>query len=164
MVQRAAPKPSAPPAPRPGEMLPGFSLPSSRGVPLGPATYKRHRNLALVFTHGEGCARCAESLRAFAASASGFVEEDSEVLVVAPVPAERAKPLAERLGLPFPVLADADGAIHARYGVPDGSAVFVADRYGEIRETWIAGAEHDPSPLPEDVLGWLRLIELECPE
>lgn len=146
--------------PLPGEMLPDFALPSSRRAPLGPRAYKRRRNLVLAFVQAEDGDRCGKWLRRLAERQAELAEEDAEVLVVVEGPIERL----EALALPFPLLADESGAVHARYGARGRSAVFIADRYGEIRERWVISDGPGRLPSPDEVIAWLRLIEIECPE
>src|SRR5689334_14412622 len=90
---------------RPGHRLPLFNLPSSRGVPLGPARYRQRRPLALLLLDPEQPAG-----RAYLTTLAGLYEEfremDAEVLALVPTPAEALAPLAAALALPFPLLAD----------------------------------------------------------
>jgi peroxiredoxin len=72
------------------------------------------------------------------------------------------------MGLPYPVLADEDGRVHATLGAmaEDGStvpALYVADRFGEIYSAF-RGEGGVPLPSGEEVLTWLRFIEHQCPE
>ena len=156
-------------APNPGDMLPGFTLPGGRGEPIGPGQYKGRRNLVLIFVHGGGCDLCRDLLTKFAERYSDYQAEEAEVLAVAPVTPTEAASLANELQLPFPLLADADGAVHRRYGAISGPAeagpaVFAADRYGEIQQRWRLDDSHLGLPGHDALVDELRFLGIQCPE
>ncbi|MDA8218873.1 MAG: redoxin domain-containing protein [Dehalococcoidales bacterium] len=158
-----------PAGPRPGAMLPYFKLPSAQGKMIDPVQYKQRRNLLLVFVHDQACDACRNVLRAFAQHYDYYKEEEAEVLAIAAVSQEEARRMVDDLALPFPVLADEDGAVHRLYGAvaseaTPGAAVYLADRFGEIRERWLAGKTEHTLPAQEDVLEYLRFIGYQCPE
>jgi peroxiredoxin len=156
-------------APRPGEMLPSFELPNSMGGLTGPRRYKGRRPLVIIFLHGGTCAYCRDLLSGVTQRYPDYLAEESEVLAIVPLSLVDDAFIAYGQGLPFPIMADAQGAVHRRYGVmagqdSAGAAVFVADRYGEVQERWLAGAGHDGLPNQTEVLDSLRFIGIQCPE
>jgi peroxiredoxin len=160
-----APTAPTPPLLRPGARLPLFSLPSSRGVALGPKQYRQHKHLVLLCLDPE-TADGRTYLTAMADVYPEFQEMDAEVLALVPTaPAELAA-LATGLGLPFPLLAD-DGSARARL-LPAGApaptvAMFVADRYGVLVHLSSAPAAATLEP-PAEVLAWARYIGMQCSE
>jgi peroxiredoxin len=149
--------------PPPGERLPYFELPDSRGGTSGPQRYRGRRILVLAFVADGACAPCLDLLRQFKDTYADLAEEEAEVLAVARLDQPRARRLAEELRLPFPVLADPQGAAHARYGAKD-LAVYVADRYGEVQERWLTNGDRSALPSQKDVFERVRFIALQCPE
>jgi peroxiredoxin len=150
---------------RPGTRLPPFSLPSSRGVTLGPKQYRQRKHLVLLCLDPE-TADGRAYLTALADLYPEFQEMDAEVLALVSVAPAGLPALAVDLRLPFPVLAD-DGSARARLLPPDAPATavaaFVADRYGVL--VHVAGA---PSAAqlepPEEVLAWARFVGMQCSE
>jgi peroxiredoxin len=158
---------SAPPAPllRPGARLPLFTLPSSRGVALGPQQYRQRNQLVLIYIDPDTAAARAY-LTALAQLYPEFQEMDAEVLALVPAPADRPAAGTAGLGLPFPVLAD-DGSARARLlpadAPPTAVAAFVADRFGELVHPAVADTAEALEP-PEEVLAWTRFIGMQCAE
>jgi peroxiredoxin len=158
---------SAPPAPllRPGARLPLFTLPSSRGMALGPQQYRQRKQLVLLCLDPETATGRAY-LTALAQLYPEFQEMDAEVLALVPAPADRPAAGTAGLGLPFPVLAD-DGSARARLfpadAAPTAVAAFVADRYGVLVHSAVADTAETLEP-PEEVLAWTRFIGMQCSE
>ncbi|MHB1135116.1 MAG: redoxin domain-containing protein [Chloroflexota bacterium] len=153
---------------RAGQMLPSFELPSSRGGSGGPRFYKSRRSLVVLFLRDDTSAPARETLRDLAAHYDEYVEEEAEILAVVTQGPEAVKQLAEELRLPFPLLADADGAVHHRLAsaneTPLGLAVYVTDRFGEIGAAWPAVARHEDLPGHTALLEHLRFLGIQCPE
>jgi peroxiredoxin len=156
---------SAPPLLRPGARLPRFSLPSSRGVALGPAQYRQRKHLVLLCLDPETPDGRAY-LSTVAALYPEFKEMDAEVLALVPGAPDRLAALAADLGSPFPLLAD-DGSARARLLPADApataGAAFVADRYGVLVHAAVAPTAATLEP-PDDVLAWTRFIGMQCSE
>jgi peroxiredoxin len=150
--------------PRDGLLLPDFTLPrAGGGAPLRPRAYRGKRSLALIFTHGPECPHCRTYLTGALDQYAAYAEESAEVIAVMAGDEITAGEARRELGLPFPVLADADGAAFARYGLTAGrdAAVLVADRYGEPRLWSVAGPGHD-LPAHTALLAELRYLALTC--
>lgn len=149
----------------PGARVPAFSLPGPQGRTYRRSDFRGRRNLALVFVRDAGCGPCQAALREFAAQHREYVERHVQVLAVVPGPPEQAARLQERLGLPYPVLADPEGAAWRAYLGPAArqaeAAVFCTDRYGVLQEQAI---RDDALALPSqrDFLAWFDYIEVQC--
>jgi peroxiredoxin len=156
---------SAPPLLRPGARLPRFSLPSSRGVALGPQLYRQRKHLVLLCLDPE-TADGRAYLTAIAALYPEFTEMDAEVLALVPSSLADLAARAADLGCPFPLLAD-DGSARTRLLPADApataSAVLVADRYGVLVHAAVAPTADALDP-PEEVLAWTRFIGMQCSE
>ena len=154
--------------PHTGQRVPDFALPSSAGQGVATAAYRGRRNLVLTFI-GKPAGHNARALLAeLAAHYSEFAEEEAEVLAVVGGSVAEAGWIKSSDALPFPVLADEDGAVHRTFGAlaSDGghvAAIYITDRFGEIFAAYRTGEGH-PLPTVEEILDWLRFIGLQCPE
>jgi peroxiredoxin len=154
--------------PRPGQMMPDVSLPDGSGRRVRLSDYRHRRHVVAVFVNGASEEEYRPFLSALGRHYPEIAEEESEVLTAVPGTVRDAARIGDRLGLPFPVLADMDGEAHrsagsvATNGEPD-MAVFIIDRYGEIYAAFHSG-KGDVLPSPETILDWIRYIQSQCPE
>lgn len=146
-------------------VVPGFSLPSLDGRAIGPSSYKQRANLVMLFFDPGRCGECLDFLREAAGNYAEYRDLETRILAICPVPESE---LRQQVGsdLPFPVLSDADRRVTDSYlsamELQPAAAVFITDRYGALRDRIFVGqGEQVPR---EEILGWLRLIETECPE
>ncbi len=146
-----------------GRRLPRLKLrdPAGRGFRLSRTD---RRATLLLFLHGADCRACRERLRALGEAAPELAAWDARPVAVIRASAEEAGRLREDLGLPFPLLADRNGAARARYGVePEETALFVADRFGEVFAAERAREADALSPTAE-LEAWARFLTTQCPE
>lgn len=150
------------------QVIPSFYLPSAQGATIGPRTYQRHRNLVLFFFHDGQCQVCKALLVEFARRYQDFHDANAEVLAISTVTADQARTIVDDLHLPFPLLYDPAGSTVDQFTYFDPAirrpvpVIVVTDRFGAVYST-IQVDETQP-PTAEDVLAWLRFIELQCPE
>jgi peroxiredoxin len=82
--------------------------------------------------------------------AARFGDADAQVLGATIDPVDDVKKFAESLKLPFPILADKDGAVAKAYGVfASGFAnrvTFVIDKEGKIQKIFSGKDALDPAP------------------
>lgn len=147
---------------RHGQVVPTFTLPDSDGASVRRSAYRDKRNLVLVFLPGAGDDGAQAYLRALAEGYAAIQAETGEVLAILRGDQAAAAALKRDLALPFPVLADADGATTARFLPPAArAAVFVTDRYGELY--FAAPAARAASLPPVATLhDWLVAIDRQC--
>lgn len=144
-------------------VAPAFELPASNGQRVASWDFKGRAPLVLFFPHAD-CAACRAYLAQLARDAGRYGEHQAQVLALLPASLPACRRLAAELQLPFPLLADTDGRVRARYlDTPAAVGLFVLDRYGEPYGRWLA-AEADVLPSAESLLSALNLTELECPE
>jgi peroxiredoxin len=141
--------------PQERQIAPDFILQSSTGTEYQMSRLRGRRNVVLLVA-GTAEGPTTALARALATRGQELREEEALVLEVVWGDVATAQALHSRDLIPFPVLADPDGAVHQRYGAP---AVYVTDRYGEIY-----GAHRDPLPSADDILASLRHINSACPE
>jgi peroxiredoxin len=149
-----------------GDKLPGFTGETPTGGKIRLRDFYMRRNLAVVFTDGPDYDATRDLLRGLAERRAEVQAEAGEALAVISGEPDVVHELVATLGLPFPVVVDADGAIHRRYGLVDAAgkpkaAVFLADRFGTVYEVSLASEDH-PIMSAADVPGWLEFIACRC--
>jgi len=138
--------------------VPDFTLPSSAGGSLELSSLRRRRPAVLVFLP-----TLSDTARAYlltyAEAIADFEEYNAAVFAIVPVTPEEAQEASA--GLPFPILADADGQVHHRYFGKPTPAVFMLDRYNAPRMWRI---EEDVSALLPalEAADEIRGAELSC--
>lgn len=152
----------------PGQKVPDLSLISSSGQSERFSDFRGRRNVVVVLLYtGEG-ASSRRLLTDLAERYAEFTEEDTEILSVIRGPVDGAPWIRQWDNLPFPVLSDENGRVHRALGghaadAVGGAVVYVADRCGEVFYAQQA-PEGQSLPTPEEILGWVRFIELQCPQ
>ena len=131
-------------------VAPTLVLPDASGRDVSLWSYKHVRPVVLVFCGSDD----RTVLASFAAHYSAYHGLGAQVLgVVAEQPAPSA--------YPFPLLTDHQGRAAGRWvdGLP---TVVLLDSFGvayaRLRGPWPDGPDH------EELLGWIQLKELQCPE
>lgn len=117
----------------------GFTLPDKEGKPVALATF-RGRYLVLYFYPRAGTPGCTQEARAFQEQLGQLRALGAEVVGVSPDAPEALRRFAEKHGLAFPLLSDAEGTVAEAYGVRRGRRVerstFLLDRAGIVRWAW----------------------------
>ncbi len=116
-----------------------FTLADAEGKPV-PLRSFLGRYVVLYFYPKAGTPGCTQEARAFQEKLASFRELEAEVVGVSPdAPAALAR-FAEKHGLCFPLLSDAEGKMAQAYGVKTGRRVerstFLLDRAGVVRWAW----------------------------
>lgn len=151
------------------ELVPPFTLPSSRGGEVKLWDCKMRKNLLILFYHGDGCSRCKEILKMFAEHYGELVKVEVEMLAISADDLERSRALSVELRLPYPLLSDPEGRVIEKYTYrrEDNEAalpsIFGTDRYGTLYHQFIAD-EITELPGLEEILSWLNFIQSQCPE
>ena len=149
-------------------LIPGFSLPSTRGgARLGPSDFRQQQNLVLFFFDSWKCHQCRRILRSLREHAGAYRELDTAILGVAQVSLIGLMEAGAELEPDVTLLADEDGRVTAAYQ-GDGDAgiilpfLVVADRYGAFygRLEFASGEDLDHRELAS----LLEFIETQCPE
>ena len=152
---------------RSGEMFPGFMLSMPDGSPVELERYRGRNNLILIFA-GDVLGRAGPTgplLEDLVARSAELVAEVAQVLVVV---ASRCGVVSQGDPGPFPILVDSDAHTHRRVGATDAAGqpaptLFITDRFREIYATYVS-AEGSALPSAEEVMEWLRFINIQCPE
>lgn len=144
----------------PGDRLPDLSFEDASGRAT-PLRASGRQGAVVVLVHGSECDACGRYLAALAAADAQHREWDGRVVAVVPGAAAGTDAL-NAAPLPFPVLADPEGRAWAALGI-EGSAVVIADQWGEVHEVARGGAGHD-LPDADAITEWLRYLAIRCPE
>ncbi len=146
-----------------GELMRDFVLTSARGQRVQLSDYRARQNLVVVLAGHDRY----ELLRELGRRQMALRGEQANVLaVVAGTQADAAR-IKQEAQVPFAVLADPDGQVHASLGaVKNGQpapALYVTDRFGEV----FAGfrtAEGKTLPNADEVVEWLVFVNEQCEE
>ncbi len=144
-----------------GRIVPDFKLPSLDGGEISPSDFKEKNGLAILYFDIERSDDWAV-LWEFALRARQFEEANAQVLPVASATKEEAEICLGELKLPFPMLYE-DVPAAEQPERPDHPRLFVADRFGEVREIYDVTARNVDEVL-DKAIAVLDLAELECPE
>jgi thioredoxin-dependent peroxiredoxin len=124
---------------RVGEPAPDFSLPSSTGEMVRLSDFRGKSAVVLFFYPKDNSPACTMEACSFRDSHEAFREAGAEVIGISADSEESHRGFAERFRLPYLLLADTDGAVRARYGVPKtfglfpGRVSYLIDREGIVR-------------------------------
>ena len=134
-----------------GERAPDFTLPGTGGREYSLADY-RGTPVVLVFYPGDDTPICTKQLNAYNEGLSQFRDVGAQVLAISAQDVDSHDRFsAKHGGFEFPLLADTDKAVAARYGTlgPIGfprRSVFIVDGKGVVRYAHraIAGLTYRP--------------------
>ncbi len=124
---------------RVGEPAPDFSLPSSTGEQVSLSDFRGRADVVLFFYPKDNSPACTMEACSFRDSHEAFREAGAEVIGISSDSSSSHRGFADRFRLPYILLADSDGAVRAKYGVPrtfglfPGRVTYIIDREGIVR-------------------------------
>ena len=143
-----------------GAPAPDFALPGTSGKTVRLDDFKGQRNVVLYFYPKDDTPGCTKEACAFRDMSPDFAAHDTVILGVRPDSIASHEAFAARHTLPFPLLADEDGAVARRYGSWQDAAegaprtgttrnTFVIDKAGVLRRAYpaVKVEEHAPEVL-----------------
>lgn len=153
------------------QVLPYLSLPSNKKDNKNVTVwdFKQRKNLVLFFHHGFKCPYCSAKLKEIEAVYTKIQEEEAEVLAVSFDSVKDAEAYAEKEGIKFPLLTDVKSGDSAAFTDVDESkqalypTLLITDRFNALRYQKTV-EEADKLPPVKEIVDWLDLIQLECPE
>ena len=121
-----------------GDRAPDFTLPGTPGGRPYSLSGYRGRFVILVFYPADDTPTCATQLASYSADLDQFAGLGATVLGISPQGLDSHERFSDKLGLAFPLLADADKEVGRAYGLvgPLGfykRSVFVVDGDGFVR-------------------------------
>ena len=152
------------------EVLPHLGLPSNKGNGnINLWDYKQRKNLVLFFHHGFKCPRCSSKLVEIASAYPQIQAEEAEVLAISFDSLKDAEAFSEKMRVQFRLLSDTKNGDSAAFTYVDEAkkglypSLFITDRFSALRYQKIV-EEADRLPPVKEIVDWLELIQLECPE
>jgi thioredoxin-dependent peroxiredoxin len=127
--------------PREGDRAPPFTLPGPGGKPVSLAELLARGPVVLYFYPRDDTAGCTVEACAFRDAYPELRAAGAEVVGVSRDDEPSHAAFAARHGLPFPLLGDPTGEVHAAYGVGQilvlkDRVTFVIDREGTVRHVF----------------------------
>ncbi len=145
------------PRPKVGERAPDFILPNSEDKPVRLWELLAQKVVVLYFYPKDETAGCTVEACAFRDAYEDFAAAGAEVVGVSRDDAASHTRFAAHYKLPFTLLCDADGTVHALYGIQTrlgflrDRVTFVIDRSGIVRKMFTSMTDmrgHVQSSLP----------------
>ena len=136
--------------PKPGDAAPDFDLPASTGGRARLADFEG-KTLVLYFYPRADTPGCTTEARGFRDAAAEYAKAGVAVVGVSPDPAEDVAKFADKLGLTYPLLADADHAVCQRYGVWRDKTRDGKTSTGAARVTFLIDGDGRVARVFEDV-------------
>jgi thioredoxin-dependent peroxiredoxin len=124
----------------PGRKAPPFSLQDQAGKTRSLADYTG-RPVILYFYPKDDTPGCTKEACAFQDSLPRFTKGKAAVLGVSVLDTASKAKFAEKFGLTFPLLADADHAVAEKYGVWQEKSLYGRKFMGIVRTTYLIGPE-----------------------
>ena len=123
--------------PQAGEAARPFSLSASSGQTVKLADYLGKKTVVLAFFPKAFTGGCTKEMSALRDSHPQFTSAEAQILGISMDSLETQKKFAESLKLPFPLLADTDGATAKAYGVANDAGyanrvTFVIGKDGKV--------------------------------
>ena len=125
-----------------GDEAPDFDATSSDGKRLKLADFRGKKNVVLYFYPKDGTMVCTAEACGFRDMYDDLVAGDTEVIGVSTDSEESHKDFSSRYKVPFPLIADTDRALAAKYGATGGfreliggglkRLTYVIDKNGKI--------------------------------
>jgi thioredoxin-dependent peroxiredoxin len=129
---------------RVGDKAPDFTLPSQSGQPVRLSALTAERVVVLYFYPADDTPGCTKESCSFRDHYDVFKDAGAEVIGVSKDSVASHTAFASKYRLPFTLLSDADGAVHAQYGartlggLMPRRVTFVIDRQNTIQHVFNA--------------------------
>jgi thioredoxin-dependent peroxiredoxin len=130
-----------------GDVAPDFTLPAQDGTAVTLSAFRGDKVVVLYFYPKDETPGCTREACAFRDSHDAFAEAGAQVIGVSSDSVASHDRFAKKYGLPFTLVADADGAVRNAYGVPKslfgmvpGRVTYVIDKDGTIRHVFSSQA------------------------
>jgi peroxiredoxin Q/BCP len=150
------------PSVRVGDQAPEFDLADARGGRVRLADFRGTKAVVLYFYPKDDTPGCTKEACAFRDSYEAFRDAGAEVIGVSSDSEAAHQRFADKFKLPFTLVADVDGAVRKRYGVPatlgllPGRVTFVIDRAGVVRHVF--NSQFQATRHVDEALGVLQRL------
>jgi peroxiredoxin Q/BCP len=123
-----------------GERAPDFTLPDQHGNPVSLADL-RGQTVVLYFYPRADTPGCTTQACGVRDRSGEYADAGARVVGVSPDPVEDVRKFAEKYGLDFTLLADADHAVADAYGTWGEKSMYGKRYWGVQRATFVIDAE-----------------------
>jgi len=123
-----------------GDKAPEFELPSDDGKTIRLRDYKG-RKVVMYFYPRDNTPGCTREAQAFAAASKAFAQAGATVLGVSKDSIASHCSFRDKYKLNFPLLSDADLAVHKAYGAFGEKMMYGKKVQGVIRSTFVIGPD-----------------------
>jgi thioredoxin-dependent peroxiredoxin len=150
---------------RVGDQAPDFTLASTTGLPVSLGDFQGKSEVVLFFYPKDGSPACTAEACGFRDSYEAFVEAGAEVIGISTDSAGSHERFASRHRLPYRLLSDPAGSVHAVFGVPKtfgllpGRVTYLIDRQGIVRH--IFSSQFQPLKHVDEALRALKAMRGE---
>lgn len=120
-------------------LAPDFALPAHTGEQIRLSDYQGRQQVVLFFVRTASCWQCRSHVEQLARMYPEFQRHNTEVLVIIHSDVAGAAAYADKLKVPFPVLADEEHQVYELYGLNrifllnTRTGSVVVDRVGRVR-------------------------------
>jgi len=148
---------------RAGDQAPDFELPDGSGQTVRLSDFRGRKAVVLYFYPKDDTPGCTKEACTFRDQYQDFADAGAEVIGVSSDSADSHARFASKYRLPFRLLADSDGALRKRYGVPatlgllPGRVTYVIDKQGMVRHVF--NSQLQATQHVAEAMGALRGLE-----
>ncbi len=123
-----------------GDPAPDFTLPGDDGTAISLSGF-RGRPVVVYFYPKDNTAGCTREAEAFRDAYAAFKAEGAEIIGISRDGVRSHQRFRDKLGLPFPLLVDEDGAAAEAYGVWKQKSMYGRTYMGIERSTFLVGPD-----------------------
>lgn len=122
-----------------GDRAPAFTLETGDGRRISLADFAGKKSVVLYFYPKDMTSGCTAEACAFRDAYARFKKAGAEILGVSMDSAARHAAFTDKYALPFPLLADVDGAVSRAYAVYKEKSMYGRKFWGIERSTFVIG-------------------------
>ena len=145
-----------------GDKAPDFTLQDQRGTAVSLADFRGRKNVVVYFYPKDDTPGCTKESCTFRDQYTAFTDAGAEVIGISSDSSASHKSFAEKYRLPFPLLADTDGAVRKAFRVPKslgllpGRVTYVIDKKGVIRHAF--NSQLNPTQHVSEAIAVLKTL------
>ncbi len=145
-----------------GDKAPSFTLSDQHGKAVSLSDFAGRANVVVYFYPKDDTPGCTKESCTFRDQYTAFTDIGAEVLGISSDSEASHRAFAEKYRLPFPLLADAGGAVRKQFRVPKslgllpGRVTFVIDKRGVIRHVF--NSQLNPTKHVDEAIAVLKSL------
>ena len=145
-----------------GDKAPSFTLNDQNGKAVSLSDFAGRKNVVVYFYPKDDTPGCTKESCTFRDQYTAFTDIGAEVVGISSDSEQSHRSFADKYRLPFPLLADAGGAVRKQFGVPKslgllpGRVTFVIDKQGTIRHVF--NSQLNPTKHVDEAIAVLKTL------